>query len=75
MFLQLLILIGSAIWVGYDASKIGVRRGLVTGLGNMNVPMWIIAVLGLWIIAFPCYLIYRPKYKEALKKLGEESQN
>ena len=60
----------SAIWVLFDAKSIGVRKGLVTGLGNIGPWGWFFVVLFLWIIGFPMYLYYRGKFKEALSIQG-----
>jgi hypothetical protein len=58
-YVTLLILIGSAAWVLYDAQSIGVRRGLVKGFGDMGPWGWFAAVLGIWIVAFPFYIARR----------------
>lgn len=60
-----IVVVVSAIWVLIDAKKIGVRKGLVTGIGNMGPWSWFVVVLLLWIIGFPLYLFYRGKFKEA----------
>jgi hypothetical protein len=58
-YVTLLILIGSAAWVLYDARSIGVRKGLVRGFGDMGPWGWFAAVLGIWIVAFPFYIASR----------------
>ncbi len=56
--------LGTAIWVLVDAKNIGVKKGLVSGFGNMGPWAWFFAVLLLWpVIAI--YLYYRGKYKLA----------
>lgn len=60
------IVIGSAIWVLIDAKSIGVKKGVVPGMGNMGPWAWFFVVLFLWIIGFPMYLYYRGKFKQAL---------
>ncbi len=62
----LLIIAASAIWVLMDAKSIGVRKGLIPGLGNMGPWGWFATTLGLWIIAFPSYLYYRGRFKSAI---------
>ena len=62
----LLIVAASAIWVLMDAKSIGVRKGLIVGLGDMGPWGWFVATLGLWIIAFPSYLFYRGRFKSAI---------
>lgn len=57
------IVIGTSIWVGLDASAIGVRRGQGTGLGDMGAGGWFLACLLLWIVAFPLYLTRRGRYQ------------
>ena len=58
-----LCVLGSSIWVGVDAARLGVRRG---GLGGGFVDMgafgWFLACLLFWIVSFPVYLATRPRY-------------
>ena len=61
-----LIVIGTAVWVYFDAKNLGVRKGLVSGIANAGPGTWAAGVLLLWIIAFPMYLAMRPKYKKLL---------
>ncbi|MEN6469270.1 MAG: SHOCT domain-containing protein [Smithella sp.] len=63
---MILIVVVSAIWVVIDAKNIGVKKGLVTGLGNMGPWSWFFVTLLLWIIGFPMYLYYRGKFKLAV---------
>jgi len=58
-----LIIIGTAIWVYFDAKAIGVKKGQVAGLANMGPGMWFFATLLLWIVGFPLYLANRGKFK------------
>lgn len=55
----------SSIWVWMDARSIGVERGQITGLGNLGPLGWLIACLGLWLVAFPFYLLSRPALLDA----------
>lgn len=56
-------MLGTTIWVGVDASNLGVRRGRLGGGGlDMSVASWVVCCLLLWIVAFPCYLIARGRY-------------
>jgi hypothetical protein len=60
----LILAIGSAIWVGSDAKKLGMRRGgLGGGLFDLPTYSWVLATLLIWIIGFPCYLVARGKYQ------------
>lgn len=60
-----LFVIGSTVWVGVDASRLGVRRGRLPGSAfDMSVTSWVICCLFLWIIAFPCYLVARGRYQQ-----------
>jgi hypothetical protein len=61
-----LLLIASAAWVYMDARSLGVRRGLVSGLGDMSPVGWFIATIGIWIVALPAYLYYRGEFKRAI---------
>ena len=61
-----LIVIATAIWVLFDAKTIGVKKGLVIGMGNMGAWGWFFSCLLFWIIGFPMYLYYRGKFKSAI---------
>jgi hypothetical protein len=61
-----LIVLGSAIWVLIDAKNIGVKKGLIPGMGNIGPWGWFFVTLLLWIIGFPMYLYYRGKFKLAV---------
>ncbi len=59
-----LVVIATTVWVGIDASNLRVTRGrLGGGFLDMGVVGWVFAVLLLWIVAFPCYLVARVRYK------------
>lgn len=59
-----LLIIGSVIWVGVDASNHGVHRGgLGGGFLDMGVASWVICCLIFWIVALPCYLVARGRYR------------
>jgi hypothetical protein len=67
--LILLIVIGSSIWVYFDAKNIGVKKsGEKAKTGKVQTDMgpvgWAICCLLLWIIAFPIYLFKRPGFKK-----------
>lgn len=58
-----LIVIGTSIWVAFDAQKIGIKRGqLGGGILDMGCWGWFFLCLLLWIVGFPLYLIKRPEY-------------
>jgi hypothetical protein len=61
-----IIVIGSAIWVYVDAKKIGVRKGLISGMFDIGAGTWCAATLLLWIVVFPAYLIKRGALKAAV---------
>lgn len=67
-----LIVLGSAIWVLIDAKNIGVKKGLITGMGDIGPWGWFFCCLLLWIVAFPLYLYKRGDLKRALGQ-GEQS--
>ena len=58
-----LMIIGSAFWVLIDASSMGVKKGQITGIGNLSPLGWFWCCLLLWIVAFPLYLSKRPELK------------
>ena len=59
----LIVVIGSAIWVGIDAHNLGVKKGcLGGGFVDSSVAAWVAATLLIWIVGFPMYLATRPRY-------------
>jgi hypothetical protein len=62
-YLIWVVVIGSSIWVGIDASQIGARRG--PRFFDMGPAGWLFATLLIWIIAFPAYLVMRERIKAA----------
>lgn len=66
-----IIVCACAIWVLFDAKRIGAERGLVRGFGDLSPIGWAVATLGLWIVAFPAYLIYRPRIRRAVAGVPE----
>jgi hypothetical protein len=63
-----LIVFGTSVWVGVDASNLGVRRGLVKGMGDMTVTEWVVGCLLFWIVFFPEYIVARPVLQEMIPK-------
>lgn len=61
-----ILIIGTSLWVFFDAKKLGVRKGLIKGVANLGIGTWQVVSLFLWIIAFPMYLIKRPELKLAI---------
>lgn len=59
---------GTSWWVYLDAKYIGVKKGLIPGLFDLSPLTWAVACLGLWIIAFPAYIIIRPQLKTAVAR-------
>jgi hypothetical protein len=60
----LVVILGTSVWVFFDARAIGVRKGQVKGLANMGPWGWLLVCLFLWIIGFPAYLAMRGKFKK-----------
>jgi hypothetical protein len=71
--LILLIILGTSIWVFFDARSIGVKKGQVKGIADMGPTGWFFACLLLWIIAFPLYLSKRSAFKTANQKSTQVS--
>jgi hypothetical protein len=69
-----IIVSACATWVLFDAKRIGAERGLVRGIGNLSPAGWAVATLGLWIVAFPAYLIYRPRIQRAAAGAPEPAE-
>lgn len=57
------LIIGTSIFVLVDAKTIGVKKGQISGMGNMGPFGWFFACLFLWIVGFPFYLAKRPEFK------------
>ena len=64
--LLLVVVVATSIWVLLDAQKLGVRKGIIAGIGNMGPWGWFWSCLLLWFVAFPMYLIKRPEFKRAV---------
>jgi hypothetical protein len=59
-----LIVVGTSVWVLFDAKSIGVKKGQIGGLGAYMGPWdWFFLCLVLWIIGFPIYLAKRGEFK------------
>lgn len=61
------VVIGTSIWVYFDAKSIGVQKGQVEGLADMGPWGWFFITLCLWIIGFPAWLAMRGKFKKINK--------
>lgn len=61
------VIIGTSIWVFFDARKIGARKGLIKGFFDLSPVTWLICCLLVWIVSFPAYLIKRGEIKKAAK--------
>ena len=70
-----LVVIGTSIWVYFDAKSIGVRKGLVSGIADLGPGMWFIACLFLWIVSFPIYLAKRSEFKRLAQVGSFENQS
>ncbi len=60
----MLVILGTSIWVFFDARAIGVKKGMVKGLADMGPWAWFFVCLLLWIVGFPAYLAMRGKYRQ-----------
>ena len=58
-----LIGIATSIWVLVDAKTLGVKKGQISGMGDIGPWGWFFACLLLWIVGFPFYLAKRSEYK------------
>ena len=58
-----LFIIGTSIWVLFDAKSIGVKKGQIKGVANIGPWGWFFSCLLLWIVGFPLYLANRNKFK------------
>jgi len=57
-----------AIWVAFDAAKIGARAGQAPGFPDFGPIGWFFLTFCCWCIGFPFYVAKRSRYIEANKK-------
>ena len=72
------MVIGTSVWVYFDANSIGVKKGQIKGAADMGAGGWLLACLLLWIIAFPLYLSKRSEFIRINQKanaLPQPNQN
>ena len=62
LFLTLLIVIGSSIWVYIDARRLEMKEEGPGDPAHKGPGGWFMFCLVLWIISFPAYLIQRGRY-------------
>ena len=68
--LVFLIIVGTSLWVAYDAEKKGAKSGrLGGGFFDMGPIGWLFACLLLWIVAFPAYLVKREEIEKSSSKI------
>lgn len=60
----LLVVVGTSLWVLSDATRIGVRKGVIKGSADLGPGGWFAVCLMLWIVGFPWYLSIRSKFIE-----------
>ncbi|BDD88736.1 hypothetical protein [Desulfofustis limnaeus] len=65
-----LLVVGSAVWVYFDAKKIGASRDKRGGFLAMGPVGWALCVVLLWLVAFPLYLFQRSGIKAAATGSG-----
>jgi hypothetical protein len=74
-----LVVVGTAIWVGFDAHAIGARKGLTGPVksGQLSTDMgpggWFAITLLLWIVGFPLYLAKRESIRKAAMGHGSHA--
>jgi hypothetical protein len=64
----LVVVLVIAIWVLIDAKQIGVKKGQISGWGNMGPWGWFAVTLFLCAIGLPLYLIKRGEFKRINRK-------
>jgi hypothetical protein len=67
--IMILLVLGTSLWVLFDAINLKVTKGKIEGFFDMGVAGWFFACLLLWIVGFPAYLVKRDEYKR-LKENG-----
>lgn len=68
MDIVVILVLGTSIWVLFDARAIGIQPGQIKGFTDMGHWGWFFACLFLWIVCFPLYLSKRNEYKRINKK-------
>lgn len=58
-----LIILGSSLWLLFDAKTIGIKKTDEKSFTNMSPVGWFFCSLLLWIVTFPLYLIKRAELK------------
>jgi hypothetical protein len=67
-----IIVLGTSIWVYFDAKSIGIKKGQIKGISGPGG--WFFACLLLWIVAFPHYLVKRGEYKRINQAPQKEAE-
>jgi len=70
--LFILLVTACAVWVYLDATKNKIGKNSEGGFLNISAGAWGACSLGLWIIAFPLYLISRKKLVATAKEFPVE---
>ncbi|MEJ5914423.1 hypothetical protein [Pseudokineococcus sp. 1T1Z-3] len=61
--LMMVLGIGTAVWLGLDATRLQVRPGVLgSRLADLGVAGWVVCCLLLWVVTLPVYLVMRPRY-------------
>jgi heme/copper-type cytochrome/quinol oxidase subunit 4 len=55
--LILLVIVGTTIWLGFDANQRDWRRSSFA----RNAAIWVVGSLAMWIVVFPLYLFMRQR--------------
>ena len=69
--LILIIVLGTSIWVAFDANAIGVEKGQLEGVADMGPAGWFFVCLLFWIVGFPLYLAKRGELKRINAEIAE----
>lgn len=67
------IVIGTSLWMAFDAHQIGYDKSRVKGMAGMGPAGWLFAGLLLWIVAFPLYVAKRGQLRAAAGKAEASS--
>lgn len=70
LLIVMLVVLATSLWAGWDAHRLGARRGLLPGFLDLSPAQWGFACLGLWGLAFPVYLLSRRRIRQAAAKAG-----
>lgn len=69
-----IVVLASAAWAYSDAKKLGARAGLIDAPFGLGPGGWALAIVAMWIVAFPAYLLRRGDLARAAERAREHAE-